>query len=135
MLRDTKRFAAKVANLDAANAFVEECADRFGLGADKKFGVLLALEEVFVNICHYAYPDDVGEAEISCMDEGGVFVLEIADDGQPFDAASLPDPDTTLGVEERPIGGLGMHLVRKLSDAVGYARQDNRNILRMEFRR
>lgn len=133
---DTKRLAAKVANLDAANAFVEECAESFGLDAGKKFGVLLALEEVFVNICHYAYPaDGAGDAEIKCSDDGDFFVLEISDNGRSFNVLSQPDPGMERDIMDRPIGGLGIHLVRKLSDAVNYTRQDDRNILTMKFRR
>ncbi len=135
MTHDTKRFAARVANLDAVSAFVEECADRFGLDAGKKFGVLLALEEVFVNICRYAYPDGAGDAKITCIDDNGLFVLEISDEGRPFDVLSRPDPDTTLDIEERPIGGLGIHLVRKLSDGASYQRHGGQNVLRMEFKR
>jgi anti-sigma regulatory factor (Ser/Thr protein kinase) len=135
MKAETKIFAAVVENLTAANAFIEECADRFGLAAEKKFGLLLALEEIFVNICHYAYPDGAGDAEIACSDDGDLFVLEISDSGRPFDVLSRPEPDTELDIMDRPIGGLGIHLVRKLSDAVSYRRQDERNILRMEFRR
>jgi serine/threonine-protein kinase RsbW len=135
MKTHTKSFPAKVANLDAVNAFVEECADCFGLDAGKKFGVLLALEEVFVNICSYAYADGQGDARITCMDDGGVFVLEISDRGRPFNVLSNPDPDTKLDIEDRPIGGLGIHLVRKLSDGASYLRQDDWNILRMEFKR
>ncbi len=135
MKPDTKFFPARVASLDAVNAFVEECVDCFGLDPGKRFGVLLALEEVFVNICRYACPDGAGDAEITCIDDGGVFVLEISDKGRPFDVLSRPDPDTKLDIEDRPIGGLGIHLVRKLSDGASYRRQDDRNILRIEFKR
>jgi anti-sigma regulatory factor (Ser/Thr protein kinase) len=135
MKAETKLLAAVVENLTGANAFIEECADRFGLAAEKKFGLLLAMEEVFVNICHYAYPDGAGDAEISCRGDGDLFVLEISDYGRPFDVLALPEPDTELEIMDRPIGGLGIHLVRKLSDAVSYRRQDDRNMLRMEFRR
>lgn len=134
MASDTRRFAARVESLGAANAFVEECADRFGLGPKKKFGLLLVLEEAFVNICSYAYPDGAGEAEIACDATGALFALEISDRGHPFDVLSLPDPDLTLDIMEREVGGLGVHFIRMLSDSVSYRRENNRNILRMEFR-
>jgi anti-sigma regulatory factor (Ser/Thr protein kinase) len=131
----TKHVAARVENLARANDFVEQCADNFGLDAKKKFSLLLTLEEAFVNICSYAYPAAEGDAEISCRNDGDAFVLEIADQGQPFDVLSLPDPDLTLDVMEREIGGLGIHFIRTLSDSVSYRRENGRNILRMEFRR
>ena len=133
MKPDTIIFAARVANLDAANAFVEACYDRFNLDPEKKFSVLLALEEAFVNICHYAYPDGEGDVEISCAFKKEEFVLEVADKGQAFDILSLPDPDTTLDIEDRPIGGLGILLIRTLSSSVNYQRMGDRNVLRMAF--
>lgn len=132
---DTRRIAAKVGNLAGANGFVEERADRFGLAAKKKSGLLLALEEAFVNICSHAYPDGEGDAEISCEGVDDAFVLEIADTGKPFDVLSLPDPDITLDIMDRQVGGLGVHFIRKLSDSVSYRRENDRNILRMEFKR
>ncbi len=134
MTSDTKRYAARVENLTAANDFVEECADRSGLDVKKKFGLLLAFEEAFVNVCSYAYPDGAGEAEVRCTGNGDAFVLEIADRGSPFDVLSLPDPDLTQDIMERQIGGLGIHFIRTMSDGVSYRREDGRNILRMEFR-
>jgi serine/threonine-protein kinase RsbW len=133
MKLDTKLFTSRVENLAGASGFVEECAGRFGLDAGKKFNVLLVLEEAFVNICCHAYPDKNGDAEISCGSDGNVFVLEIADKGLPFNVLSLPDPDITLNVDDRPIGGLGIHFIRSLSDSVNYRRENDRNILRMTF--
>ncbi len=130
----SKLFAARVENLTEASGFVEECADRFGLDAGKKFGLLLALEEAFVNICSYAYPHGEGAAQITCTGDGDLFVLEITDRGAPVDLLSLPDPDLTSDLMERRIGGLGIHFIRTLSDSVDYRREDKRNILRMEFR-
>ena len=129
---DTIRLPAEVANLEAANAFVEACHARAGLGGEKTFKVLLALEEAFVNICHYAYPEGSGDVDIACRSDNGVFVLELADSGRPFDILSLPDPDTTLTIEDRPVGGLGVLLIRTLSRP-SYRREGSRNILRMTF--
>ncbi|MEA5098865.1 MAG: ATP-binding protein [Burkholderiaceae bacterium] len=130
---EKKHIAAKVENLADANAFVESCADRFRLAEAKKFNVLLALEEAFVNICHYAYPGKNGQVEIACGNDGVTFVLEIADSGSPFDVLSLPVPDITLDLMDRPIGGLGIHFIRTLTTSVGYRRENDQNILRMAF--
>ena len=135
MKNDKILCGASVENLNRVTDFVEECADRFGLDAKKKFGALIAVEEAFVNICSYAYPDGEGEAEVCCGAEGDVFVLEIADSGSPFDVLAIPDPDTTLDIMKREIGGLGVHFIRKLTDEVSYRREDGRNILRMVFQR
>jgi anti-sigma regulatory factor (Ser/Thr protein kinase) len=128
------RCEATLEKLGELNQFVEECADRFGLDAKKKFGLLIAVEEAFVNICSYSYPGGAGEADVSCASEEEALVLEIADSGSPFDVLSLPDPDTTLDVMEREIGGLGVYFIRKLTDDVSYRRENGRNILRLVFR-
>lgn len=130
----TERYAARVESLAMANDFIEECAGRAGLDAKKKFGLLLAFEEAFVNVCSYAYPDAEGEAEVSCSKSDDVFTLELSDSGRPFDVLSLPDPDLTLDVTDRQVGGLGIHFIRTMSDSVSYRREDGRNILRMTFR-
>lgn len=132
---DRLHCAATLEHLDQATEFVEECADRFGLAAQQRFGALLALEEAFVNICSYAYADSGGEVELACGADGDVFVLEVADRGAPFDVLSLPEPDTTRDLMGREIGGLGVHFIRKLSDRVSYRRQNGQNILRMVFKR
>lgn len=133
MTGDVLTVTAAIASLPAASDFVEACAGRCGLGAPKMHAIQLALEEAFVNICRYAYPDSVGEVELSCRRAGGPFVLEIADTGIPFDVLALPEPDLTLDVMEREIGGLGVHFIRSVSDHVSCRRENGRNILRMEF--
>lgn len=127
--------AAQVEKLAEVTEFVEGCADRCGLDAQKKFGLLVAVEEAFVNICHYAYPDEAGEVVLSCGADGDAFVLEIADKGRPFDVLARPDPDTILDIIDRKIGGMGIHLLRKLSDSVSYRRENDQNILRLVFQR
>ena len=128
------RCNAIVENLDQAIGFVEGRADDFDLDAKKKFGLLVAVEEAFVNICHYAYPTGQGEVALSCKMAGGEFAVEIADAGSPFDILSLPAPDTTADIMDRQIGGLGVFFIRKLTDEVSYRRENNLNILRMVIR-
>lgn len=135
MAPETMTCAAVFGNLGGLSAFVEAAADRFGLDAEKKFGLLIAVEEAFVNICNYAYPGVSGDVDLICSAEGDAFVLEIADTGSPFDVLTLPDPDITLGLDDRGSGGLGVYFIRKLTDTVSYRRENGRNILRLTFRR
>jgi len=134
MKPDTRCYAARVDNLDAVTRFVGTCADRFGLDDGTRFRLLLALEEAFVNVCRYAYPEGTGAAEVTCESDGGAFALAIADRGRPFDVLSLPEPDTRAGVMLRPVGGLGVHFIRTCASSASYRRDDGRNILRMVFR-
>jgi anti-sigma regulatory factor (Ser/Thr protein kinase) len=135
MQADKIQCAAALEHLARVTEFVEDCADRFDLAAKKKLGALIAVEEAFVNICSYAYPEGEGEVELVCTREGEALVLEIVDAGRPFDVLSLPDPDTTSDIMDREIGGLGVHFIRKLTDEVNYRRENGRNILRMLFKR
>jgi anti-sigma regulatory factor (Ser/Thr protein kinase) len=129
----TKTFPADVAQLRDATAFVESCLEQSSLEMAKQMSVPLALEEVFVNICHYAYPSGPGDIVLTCALEGDAFVLEIMDRGTPFDVLSLPAPDTTLGIDERAIGGLGIHLIREMATSLNYRREDESNFLRLVF--
>ncbi|SJZ98368.1 Anti-sigma regulatory factor (Ser/Thr protein kinase) [Trichlorobacter thiogenes] len=131
MTFDTLKCAATLENLNQVIEFVEEAADRFQLATKKKLGMLIAVEEAFVNVCHYAYPDAEGDASISCGNDNGAFVVEIADSGAPFDVLSLPAPDTTSDIMDRQIGGLGVHFIRTLTDQVSYRREEGNNILQM----
>lgn len=125
---------ARVEHLEEIAEFVEGHADRCALDPQKKFGLLLAIEEAFVNVCHYAYPDGRGEVELTCHCTANSLVVEVTDRGQPFDVLSLPDPDTKGDIMEREIGGLGVYFIRKMSDEVTYRRQDGCNILRIVAR-
>lgn len=131
MTFDTLKCTALLENLNQVTEFIEEAADHFGLETKKKFGLLVAAEEAFVNVCHYAYPDTTGEVTISCGNDNEAFVLEIADSGAPFDVLSLPDPDITADIMDRQIGGLGVYFIRTLTDLVSYRREEGQNILQM----
>ena len=126
---------ARIDNLDTVIAFAEDHADQFDLDTKKKFGLLVALEEAFVNVCHYAYPEGKGEAIISIATDNETFAVEISDHGAPFDVLSLPDPDITADIMDRQIGGLGVFFIRKLTNDVSYRREKGQNILRMALNR
>lgn len=125
------RVKAELVNLDQAIEFVAGCAEETGVDAGRQIGLSIALEEAFVNVCNYAYPDDPGEVELSCTAAGNDFVIEISDQGVPFDLLSLAEPDTTVSIEDREVGGLGIFLLRKFTDEVSYQHVDGCNRLKM----
>ena len=111
-------------------AFVEALAADCALDGRLKAGLNLALEEAVTNVMMYAYPaGETGLIEISAGREGERIVFTVVDSGVPFDPTSVPDADTSLGVSERPIGGLGIFLVRKLMDEIRYERAGAKNVL------
>jgi anti-sigma regulatory factor (Ser/Thr protein kinase) len=95
----------------------------------------LIVEEVVVNICQHAYGDAPGEIEFFCETTSSQeLVLEFIDSGRPFNMLTLPAPDLTAEVEQRPVGGLGVPLVRALAETATYRRKTDRNILRLSVR-
>src|SRR5712671_116289 len=126
-------------NLRVKNAFAEipvanEAASRWL--AERKappaadYLANLAIEELVTNCIKYGYDDrneHVIEVELKlCPAE---LLLTVTDDGHPFNPLELPEPDTNMPVEERAIGGLGIHLLRKMSDRMEYAREAGKNRL------
>lgn len=92
----------------------------------------LALEEVFMNIVmHGTRPDKVPRVQVSLAMATDGLTMTVEDDGPTFDPLSVPAPDITAGLAERPVGGLGVFLVRQTMDAVSYQRVGMRNRLSM----
>ena len=90
----------------------------------------LAIEEAVVNVMNYAYPQDtVGDIKIEAKGDDNLLEFIISDTGTPFDPTTKAEVDTTLSAEERPIGGLGIHLVRNIMDSINYEHVNGKNIL------
>ena len=88
------------------------------------------MEEAVVNVMDYAYPVGLeGDITIRAQWNGQRLKFIIIDEGVPFDPTEALQVDTTLSVEERPVGGLGIHLVRQLMDSINYERIDGTNTL------
>ena len=92
----------------------------------------LALEEHLTNVMKYGF-DDAQPREILVRLEiiDGEFQIEVEDDGKPFNPLEHPEPDLNLPLSERPLGGLGIHLIRKFMDELGYRREGGRNVFQM----
>lgn len=111
-------------------AFVEEMCEAVGFGPSDTTMINLAVEEAVVNVMKYAYPSDVkGDVTIEAVSNDVRLKFTIIDSGAPFDPTVQSQVDTTLSAMERPIGGLGIHLVRQIMDSINYERMDNLNVL------
>ncbi|MBU0972816.1 MAG: ATP-binding protein [Proteobacteria bacterium] len=115
--------------LDAVRGFAADC------GMDDKLlhQVELSLEEVLVNVISYAYPkEEQGDVEVRCAwDIQKGLTVVVVDSGAAFDPLAKPDPDTSLSLDERGIGGLGIFLTKKMMDKVTYERCHGKNIFTM----
>jgi len=110
--------------------FVDMVCEEIGMDMAVAIQMNLAMEEAVVNVMSYAYPaDTVGDVTIEAVTIADQLQFTITDSGTPFDPTAKEDVDTTLSAEERPIGGLGIHLVRQLMDSITYERIDGKNVL------
>lgn len=111
-------------------AFVEKAVMVSKLDPGVTDSLNLALEEAITNVIFYAYPEGtVGNINIDVAEAEDALTFTIADTGKPFDPTARKEVDITANVEERPIGGLGIHLVRKIMDEVRYERRGIKNVL------
>ncbi|MDL2256275.1 ATP-binding protein [Parabacteroides sp. OttesenSCG-928-K15] len=112
--------------------FIEQSAGLFALDPKMCMQLNLALEEAVTNIILYAYPGEKGkDILIRVEKKEESLVVTLVDSGIAFDPTAKEAPDTTLALDERPIGGLGIHLVKQLMTEVKYVREGNKNILIM----
>ena len=110
--------------------FVEAIADEGGLDPALTASINLALEEAVTNVIEYAYPNGTdGTVDVEAYLGPKILSFTISDSGMPFDPTARAEVDITAGVEERPIGGLGIHLIRRIMDSVKYKRKNDMNIL------
>ena len=125
--------ANDIAEIGRLNEFIEEVGDAFSLSPDIVFNLNLVLEEAVVNIINYAYPKQIHESiYLSAKLHDGSIVLVLTDTGKEFDPTMAPEADITLSAEERPIGGLGIFLIRQIMNEVKYERIEGKNVLTLE---
>ena len=114
------------------NEFIDTVCEELEIDMALAMSLNLAMEEAVVNVMDYAYPEwTEGEVDIEAIADETQLHFTISDSGKPFDPTAKEEVDTTLSAEERPIGGLGIHLIRQLMDNISYERRDGKNILRL----
>lgn len=110
--------------------FFEQLGASWFLAPNIIMAVNLSLEEAVSNIIFYAWTDSkehLIDLKIDYCEK--TLTIIVSDDGKPFDPTKREEPDINLPIEERPIGGLGIHLIKKLMDGITYDRRENRNQL------
>jgi len=122
--------AALRENLPELFAFVEQTLTSLQAPAANRDKLMMALDEILTNVVLYAYPGDQrGSVSVCIYRNGHGITAEVVDHGKPFDPTTHPEPDVTLPIERRPIGGLGIHLTRKLLTQLRYERENGENRL------
>ena len=122
---------ALILKLDDVTSFVDRFLEECGCSMKAQRQIDLCVEEIFVNIANYAYPEGTGDAEIRVSEADGTVSLTFIDAGVPYDPLRKEDPDVTLSAEERAVGGLGIFLVKKNMDSIAYRYEGGRNVLTM----
>ena len=129
----TQTFRAKVEALSDVLGFVDQNLEGYECPMKIQMAVCVAIEEVFVNVAHYAYGEGEGDMTlgIGFDEESRTITFRMTDKGVPFDPLKKPDPDITLSADEREIGGLGIFITKKTMDTVTYAYENGENVLTM----
>ena len=123
------RIPAKMHNLELVFQFINSVLREYLESEREQALIRIAIEEMFVNIVFYAYPDKTGWVEIRGQVEDHIASFTLIDNGIPFNPLEKPDPDVMLSAQERQIGGLGIYMVKKRMDSVEYEYKDGCNIL------
>ena len=122
----------KLDEITRLSEFVESVCDEVAVDPSLTMNLNLAIEEAVTNVILYAYPEGMEDRiyiEAVCNPNPRRLKFIISDWGKAFDPTTKDDVDISLGVEDRPIGGLGIHLIRQIMDSVNYERVDGKNIL------
>ena len=122
-------FPATDESLQKAMQTVEEQLEEAGCSPKNQMKIMVALEELFVNVAHYAYEGKEGQVILNLDIEDDTMVLKLKDSGKPFNPLAKEDPDITLGAGERQIGGLGIFMVKKTMDDFTYNYEDGQNVV------
>lgn len=122
-------------NIETLTAWVDEQLEAKDCSPKSNMQIDVAIDEIFSNIANYAYGEKVGQAVISLdfdtLDDSPCVRIVFKDCGIPFNPLEKDDPDVTLGIAERQIGGLGIFMVKKIMDVVSYEYKDGRNVFTM----
>jgi len=114
------RLNANLEDLEAIRNFIEEEIKSYQVDASAVYDILLSVTEVATNIIVHGYRGKSGPLEIEIGRQGDSIVITLRDQAPPFDPTRVPAPDISLPLEERPLGGMGVHLSREFMDHMSY---------------
>jgi anti-sigma regulatory factor (Ser/Thr protein kinase) len=131
-MKRTITLSNRIDELTRISSFLKKCADQWGIPEPVTLSLNLVIEEAFTNVVKYAYSDN-HDHDIDLIIKKKVKELEITliDDGKQYDPTEEKEPDINLSANDRPIGGLGVFLIKKTMDNISYFRKDNKNHLVM----
>jgi anti-sigma regulatory factor (Ser/Thr protein kinase) len=121
--------------IERLGRFMERFGEQNRLPADEVLDTNLVLDEIIINIIAHGYDDDhEHQIHVSLALDAGLLTIQIEDDGRPFNLLEAPPPNLDLPIEERPIGGLGIHIVRSLTETIEHRLENGWNVLTLKRR-
>ena len=126
-------FDADMGSLPAIMEAAEQSAKECGCTQKQTMDILLAVEELAVNIINYAYCSSGGSIEMTLHKDNGKIILNLSDSGQEFNPLETEKPNITSSLDEREFGGLGIYLVKQTVQSLEYQRKDDKNIVTASF--
>ena len=125
---------ATIENLEKVEEFIDENLDKCNFSTKRMNQIKISVEEIYVNIAHYAYSPNTGMAKISVDINQDDKYMEIVfiDQGKPYNTLENKDPDVKLKLSERQMGGLGIYMTKKLMDDISYEYSHGKNILTLK---
>lgn len=127
---------ADLSNLGKLKDFVRDQLVLLAFPYEQSLKIELACDEIITNIISYAYPEKAGDVVVHCRNlDPETLLVNITDQGVPYNPLEVDAPDLDLDVEDRPIGGLGLFFVQEVVDDIVYTRRGNSNILGLTFQK
>jgi serine/threonine-protein kinase RsbW len=128
---------SELSNLSAIRDFVESYAVALGMSPADVYGIVLAVDEAATNICVHGYKEKPGMIDVEVENDGQNILVRIRDNAPFFDPATIPPPNLTGTLEERAVGGMGIHFIRHYTDEMIHrvtSTQGNELILKKSIR-
>ena len=132
-MQKTIELKALIENFASLSSWLSDIAASWEIKGGLINKINICLEEIFVNICSYAYPEKTGTVKVSTDKTNNEVILKFEDEGYEYNPLQKQDPDISLSYEERPIGGLGIFMVKEMSKKIEYERKNDKNILTITF--
>ena len=122
---------SKLESLDTLNGFVHQIIQNSPCTEQQQIQIDLVVEELFVNIVNYAYPESMGMVQVECKlsPDAGQVIIQFKDQGIEFNPLAKKEIDVHDRFERRPVGGLGIYLAKKYTNSIEYERADGSNVL------
>ncbi len=131
-MKRTITLSNRIDELIRISSFLKKCADQWGIPAPVTLSLNRVIEEAFTNVVQYAYSDNHDhDIDLIIKKKGKELEITLIDDGKKYNPTLEKEPDINLSANDRPIGGLGVFLIKKTMDNVSYFRKDNKNHLVM----